>query len=140
VRAGRAKKRNGRRVPAKGFHMSITKRYGFLWITGALFAFSLAGHWVCGWFAYVREAHAHHEPVSVGDYAVEMGRDTLENWQSEFLQLVWQVGGLTFLLSVGSSQSKEGDERLEAKVDWLMSATQEGRAEMERLDARYLRA
>ena len=44
-----------------------------------------------------------------------MTRDTLENWQSEFLQLMWQVGGLAFLLYVGSPQSKEGDERVEAE-------------------------
>lgn len=41
-----------------------------------------------------------------------MSRDTLENWQSEFLQLVWQVAGLTYLLYVGSPQSKEEDDRL----------------------------
>jgi Domain of unknown function (DUF6766) len=31
-----------------------------------------------------------------------MLRDTLENWQSEFLQLLWQVTGLAILLHVGS--------------------------------------
>lgn len=28
-----------------------------------------------------------------GSYVVEMLRDTFENWQSEFLQLLWQVVG-----------------------------------------------
>jgi hypothetical protein len=37
-----------------------------------------------------------------------MMRDTLENWQSEFLQLIWQVAGLAILLHVGSPQSKRG--------------------------------
>jgi hypothetical protein len=44
-------------------------------------------------------------------------RDTMENWQSEFLQLMWQVGGLSFLLYVGSPQSKESEQRLEKKLD-----------------------
>jgi hypothetical protein len=44
----------------------------------------------------------------------------LENWQSEFLQLLWQVGGLAFLLYVGSPQSKEGDDRMEAKLDEIL--------------------
>jgi hypothetical protein len=39
----------------------------------------------------------------------------MENWQSEFLQLMWQVGGLSFLLYVGSPQSKESEQRLEKK-------------------------
>lgn len=51
-----------------------------------------------------------------------MGRDTLENWQSEFLQLLWQVGGLAFLLYMGSPQSKEGSERVEAKIDEILKA------------------
>jgi hypothetical protein len=49
-----------------------------------------------------------------------MIRDTAENWQSEFLQLIWQVAGLTFLLYVGSPQSKEGNERKEEKLDYLI--------------------
>jgi hypothetical protein len=47
-------------------------------------------------------------------------RDTLENWQSEFLQLLWQVVGLALLLYIGSPQSKEGDDRIEAKLDALL--------------------
>lgn len=42
-------------------------------------------------------------------------RDTMENWQSEFLQLIWQVAGLSILWYVGSPQSKEGDERKRRK-------------------------
>ncbi len=49
-----------------------------------------------------------------------MMRDTLENWQSEFLQLIWQVAGLAMLLHVGSPQSKEGDDRMEAKLDAIL--------------------
>jgi hypothetical protein len=36
----------------------------------------------------------------------------------EFLQLMWQVeGGVSFLLYVGSPQSKESSERIEEKID-----------------------
>jgi hypothetical protein len=58
--------------------------------------------------------------ISASEYSVEMLRDTLENWQSEFLQLLWQVGGLAFLLFVGSPQSKEGTDRMEAKLDAIL--------------------
>ena len=73
-----------------------------------------------GWFAFVSEQQAHAQPIEVSEYIIEMTRDTLENWQSEFLQLLWQVAGLAILLHVGSPQSKEGSERVEAKIDELL--------------------
>jgi len=51
---------------------------------------------------------------------VEMSRDTFENWQSEFLQLLWQVVGLAYFLYLGSPSSKENDDRVEAKIDALL--------------------
>lgn len=101
---------------------SVFRSYGFAWITGGFFIFTLVGHWMFGWFAYVNEQHAHAQPIKISDYMIEMGRDTLENWQSEFLQLLWQVGGLALLLYVGSPQSKEGDDRMEAKIDAILLA------------------
>jgi hypothetical protein len=100
--------------------MSIWKRYGYAWVTAAFFLLSLAGHWIFGWFAYVEEQREHNQPVEVSGYVVETARDTLENWQSEFLQLLWQVGGLAVLLYVGSPQSKEEDDRLEEKLDAIL--------------------
>lgn len=60
------------------------------------------------------------KPVEINEYLIIMVRDTMENWQSEFLQLIWQVAGLAFLLYVGSPQSKESDDRKEAKLDYLL--------------------
>src|ERR1041384_5452996 len=94
--------------------------YAYGWITLGLFLFSLLGHWLFGWFAYVDEQEIHHAPIILAGYLFEMARDTFENWQSEFLQLLWQVGGLAFFLYLGSPQSKEGDERKEAKLDALL--------------------
>lgn len=44
----------------------------------------------------------------------------MENWQSKFLQLMWQVAGLSLLLHIDSPQSKESSERMEAKIDLLL--------------------
>lgn len=79
--------------------------------------------------------------MEISEFAIEMGRDTLENWQSEFLQLLWQVGGLAFLLFVGSPQSKEGDDRREEKLDLILQAVGGERAEelLADLDKRYPR-
>jgi hypothetical protein len=105
-------------------HSTIWKRYGFFWVTMAVFLITLSGHWLFGWFAYVNEQQGLQQPVELGAYTVQMLRDTLENWQSEFLQLIWQVAGLAFLLHVGSPQSKEGDDRMEAKIDAILLAVE----------------
>ena len=102
--------------------MPILKNYGFAWVTGGFFLISLLGHWVFGWFAFVNEQVQHGQAVEFGQFVIQIGRDTLENWQSEFLQLLWQVGGLALLLHVGSPQSKEGDDRMEAKIDAILLA------------------
>jgi hypothetical protein len=105
------------------------RRYGFAWVTGAFFVISLLGHWVFAWFAYVNEQRAHKQPIEVSEYLVQTSRDTFENWQSEFLQLLWQVGGLALLLHVGSPQSKEGDDRIEAKIDAILLAVDKSHGE-----------
>jgi len=96
------------------------RRYAYAWITLAFFAISIGLHWLFGWYAYVDDAHAHHEAPQFAEYAVQMGRDTFENWQSEFLQLLWQVVGLAYFLYVGSPSSKENGDRQEAKIDALL--------------------
>ena len=60
------------------------------------------------------------KPVEISGYFNMTFRDTMENWQSEFLQLIWQVAGLSLLWYVGSPQSKEGDERKEEKMDIII--------------------
>ena len=119
--------------------LSIWKRYGFAWITGGLFLFTLVGHWLFGWFEYSAQQQAHGQAVEVGQYVVQMARGTLENWQSEFLQLVWQVVGLTYFLYVGSPQSKEEDDRLEEKLDAILKKVDPSNADrlIRELDNRY---
>jgi hypothetical protein len=75
-----------------------------------LFLGSLTGHWIFAWYAYIDEQSAHGQAIEFSGFFIETARDTLENWQSEFLQLIWQVAGLEFLFHIGSPQSKEGDE------------------------------
>ncbi|MDQ8731397.1 DUF6766 family protein [Bradyrhizobium sp. LHD-71] len=114
-------------------------RYGFAWVTGGFFIISLIGHWLFGWFAYVNEQHSLGQAPDIGGYMVEMTRDTLENWQSEFLQLLWQVAGLALLLHVGSPQSKEGDDRMEAKLDAILIAVapKTGEETIKKIDGSY---
>ena len=105
------------------------RKYAYGWITLTFFLGSLLLHWYFGWRAFVDEAQAHSQAVEVGSYLDEMLRDTFENWQSEFLQLLWQVGGLAYFLYIGSPSSKENDDRMEVKIDALLRAVGGEKAE-----------
>lgn len=107
-------------MAAKKSNFTVWKKKGYLWITLLFFLFSVTLHWVFGWEVFKQDQFAHGEPVLVSDFIKEMMRDTMENWQSEFLQLMWQVAGLAFLWHVGSPQSKEGDDRKEEKLDHII--------------------
>ena len=102
---------------------------GYLWVTLAFFIMSLAIHWTFAWFAYSDEQIEHNQPLELSGYFKQTMRDTMENWQSEFLQLMWQVGGLSFLLYVGSPQSKEGEQRLEKKLDAILQKIEPEKAQ-----------
>ncbi|MBD0331100.1 MAG: hypothetical protein ICV66_00435 [Chitinophagaceae bacterium] len=107
-------------MASKKSKFSTWKKHGYAWVTLVFFLFSLALHWIFGWEAFRNEQLAHHQPIVFSDYFSEMMRDTMENWQSEFLQLIWQVAGLAYLLYIGSPQSKEGDDRKEEKLDYII--------------------
>lgn len=120
---------------------SVWKAYGYAWITLGLFLFTLAGHWVFAWFSYVDDQRAHGQLIEFSSYLIQTARDTLENWQSEFLQLLWQVGGLAFFLYLGSPQSREGEERKEEKLDAILRRLDPQQAEVliAELDVKYPR-
>ena len=130
-----------RRTGVYRVHMknkSLLVRYGYLWATLVLFIGSIVGHWTFAWFAFVEEQLAHGEAIEVSSYLIEVLRDTLENWQSEFLQLMWQVAGLAYLFYLDSPQSKEGDDRKEEKLDLILKAVaKDGEDEIKKLDRKY---
>lgn len=117
------------------------RKYAYGWITAIFFLVSIVGHWVFGWYAYLDEQAALHAAPAVSGYMVEMARDTFENWQSEFLQLIWQVVGLAYFLYVGSPASKENDDRSEAKLDEVIKLLDRsgGQARIDEIDQRFLR-
>lgn len=97
-------------------NLTVWKRYGFAWVTGALFLFTLVGHWLAGWFEYVQDQQAHGQAIEFAPYAVQMLRGTLENWQSEFLQLFSFVTLAAILIHRGSAESKDSDEQVQAAL------------------------
>lgn len=119
----------------------IFGKYAYGWLTLAFFIGSLVLHWFFGWRSFVSEAQEHGQAPMLAQYLDQMLRDTFENWQSEFLQLLWQVVGLAYFLYVGSPSSKENDDRMEAKIDALihLQAGQSAEAVIADIDRRFLR-
>jgi hypothetical protein len=126
----------------KAARLGIFGKYAYGWLTLGFFLVSLVLHWFFGWRSFVSEAQEHGQLPAVADYLDEMLRDTFENWQSEFLQLLWQVLGLAYFLYIGSPSSKENDDRMEAKIDALirLQGAERGEEILSDIDQRYLRA
>lgn len=99
----------------------FAKAYGFALVTGVLFVFSWVGQFVTQMMVVSNEAQQHNQPFEWNDFLAQFFASTFENWQSEFLQLVWQATGLALLLFWGSSQSRGSEERIEAKLDMILA-------------------
>lgn len=103
------------------------------------FVVSLSAQWTFGWFAYVEEQNAQGQSIETGNYFNETIRAMMENWQSEFLQLIWQVAGLSLLWYVGSPQSREEHDRTEEKIDFIIKKLEPENAKklLEEWDRKY---
>jgi hypothetical protein len=99
---------------------AFAKAYSFAIVTAGLFLFSWIGQFVMQMMVERNDAREHNSSFHMSEFWPQFFSSTFENWQSEFLQLIWQAVGLAFLLFWGSSQSKESDERIEAKLDALL--------------------
>jgi hypothetical protein len=95
---------------------------------GVLFVTLFLSSWIAQlffeWRVFAQEERQHGEsPVfwSAGFWET-FGQSTLENWQSEFLQLAAFTIGAAYFVYKGSSESPDGEERIEVKIDALLEA------------------
>jgi hypothetical protein len=74
------------------------------------------------WFQYREEIHLsqqHGEPAPAffsGEFWTSFMSATLENWQSEFLQLFTFVVLATYLIHRNSPQSRDGNDEMQADI------------------------
>jgi hypothetical protein len=99
------KRQSGIRRTWKNFGLSIA--------FCILFLVTWAAHGVAQWQTFTDEQRAHGQPVEVGDFTSDFLQSTLENWQSEFLQLFSFVVMSALLIHKGSAESKDSDDRME---------------------------
>jgi hypothetical protein len=91
----------------------VWPNFGLSIVLLALFAVSWVTHGVAQWEQFKNEQRAHGEPVQVDEFLVDFAEATLENWQSEFLQLFSFVVLAAVFIHRGSGESKDSDDRME---------------------------
>ncbi len=89
------------------------KNFGLSIALAILFFTTWLGQGIAQWQTFVDEQREHNQPVEVVDFIQEFSQSTLENWQSEFLQLFTFVVLAALLIHRGSAESKDSDERME---------------------------
>ena len=95
------------------------RRWGAVYVLLALFLGSWAGQFFTELSEFRSDQSAHGQPFVWGEYLTTFFSSTFENWQSEWLQLVFQA-----ILLLGAKHlifrvDAEDLERLEAKVDQI---------------------
>jgi succinate dehydrogenase hydrophobic anchor subunit len=101
---------------------NLWREYNLSLVLLALFLVSWVLHGWTGWRKFAAEQSQHKQPPAVfGDdgYIWDFLAATFENWQSEFLQLLAMVVLTSFLVHRGSAESKDSNDRMEAKLDEL---------------------
>ena len=94
----------------------IWKNFGLSIAFCILFLVSWIAHGFVAWEDYSERQQEHREQATIAGYVVSFGESTLENWQSEFLQLFSFVVLSALLIHKGSAESKDSDEELLERV------------------------
>jgi hypothetical protein len=96
--------------------MRLWKNFGLSLGFCALFFITWGAQGLAQWQEFTDEQREHNEPVEVGDFVASFSQSTLENWQSEFLQLFSFTVMSAVLIHKGSAESKDSDDRIEAAL------------------------
>lgn len=100
--------------------MSHIRRWGAVYLLLVLFVGSWAGQFVMQLAEFTSTQQAHGQPFAWPEFRHEFLASTFENWQSEWLQLVFQaillLGAKHWIFRVDAQDL----ERIEAKIDNMM--------------------
>lgn len=97
--------------------MRHLRRWGAVYVLLLLFLGSWAGHFFAELAEFTAEQEQHGQPFAWSDYWPVFLASTLENWQSEWLQLIFQAILLLGAKHLIFKVDAEDLERLERKVD-----------------------
>jgi len=91
--------------------------YNLTVVLGLLFVTTWIGQLITQWFTFANEQQDHNQPLQIGAFLWEFWQSTLENWQSEFLQLFSFVALSALFIHKGSAESKDSDEQMQQSLD-----------------------
>jgi hypothetical protein len=100
----------------KSTSMKLWKNFGLSLGFCVLFFVTWAGQGVAQWQRYTDDQREHGEATALGDFVADFSQSTLENWQSEFLQLFSFTIMAAVLIHKGSAESKDSTDRIEAAI------------------------
>ncbi len=100
----------------KKTRMRLWKNFGLSLGFCLLFFLSWVAQGIAQWQTFTDEQRQHGEPVAMGDFVAKFSQSTLENWQSEFLQLFSFTIMAAILIHKGSAESKDSDDRMQAAL------------------------
>ena len=95
----------------------LWRDYNLSVVLGLLFVTSWIGQLITQWFNWVNEQQDHNQPLLIGSFLWQFWESTLENWQSEFLQLFSFVVLSALFIHKGSAESKDSDEQMQKSLD-----------------------
>ena len=104
IRDGRSKNR------------SVWREFGLGLILMIMFFATWVAHGITEWQVFTDEQLAQGSSPKIGDFVNEFASSTLENWQSEFLQLFSFVVLAALYIHKGSAESKDSEENIEAAL------------------------
>jgi hypothetical protein len=108
------------------------KDYNLSIVLFTLFVVSWAGQTYVGWVEFLAEQKEHGQGAAwLGDsgYLWPWLKATLENWQSEFLQLFTMVVLTALLIHKGSAESRDSNDRMErtlARIESRLEDLEDG--------------
>ena len=96
--------------------MRLWKNFGLSLGFCALFLITWVAHGITEWQVFTDDQADHNQPVEMGDFVATFAQGTLENWQSEFLQLFSFTVMAAVLIHKGSAESRDSDDLIQMSL------------------------
>ena len=113
----------------------LFRDYGLGIVLAIMFVVSWIAQTLSGWVEFAAEQQAHGQAARLfgsDGYVWPWLQSTMENWQSEFLQLFTMAVLTAFLIHRGSTESKDGDEEVMLQLSAIREDLAALRAEANR--------
>lgn len=118
-----------RRLPSRTAKRGWVHDHLLTLVLAALFMLSWAGQAISQLVEVADRAQQHGQQFSFAEYWPAFASATLENWQSEFLQLFTFVLLTAHLIHRNSAESPDGDDELKGMLAELLERTEHLKSE-----------